>query len=72
MLRSKGVVKKFASDKAYTVVSGGQPSLAHDDIHECLKALREHPKGELYRNADRELLAYTTGTGPGRGGRDNK
>lgn len=55
--------------EGYTVIASGEKRMSSTDIHACLSVLREHPKAELYRNADRQLLAYTTGMGPGRGRR---
>lgn len=53
----------------YSVHLASGELFGHDDIHQCLTEMRKHPKAQLFRNADRELLAYTTGMGPGRGGR---
>jgi hypothetical protein len=70
MTNSKRALESVNVLTGYTVVAAGKACLVHDDIYECLKALREHTKAELYRNEDHELLAFTSGTGPGRGGRE--
>lgn len=69
MQSEKRLMDQITGEGGYTVFSNDKLVMTTHDLCDALQELRAHPRGQVYRNADKVVLAYLTGPGFSKGGR---